>query len=79
MSGDMNPWLGAVLTAAALGVVFAARYGPGGGEVTDLLVEGDEPREMACCASCGRDQLSAMHEDGSHTCLTCLKTTAGGQ
>lgn len=76
------PYLLTVLVLAAAGITWAVRLAPRrvtAEPAVDESPAGGEPCEMAYCGACRREQYSAMHEDGSHTCWTCRTTTAGEQ
>ncbi|MCZ1009932.1 hypothetical protein [Streptomyces lydicus] len=78
-----NPYLLAVLVLASAAITWAVRLAPR--RVTAEPPAIDEPPvggelcAMAYCGACQREQYSAMHEDGSHTCWTCRTTSAGDQ
>ncbi|MGW7248852.1 hypothetical protein [Streptomyces decoyicus] len=77
------PYFLAVLVLAAAGITWAVRLAPPRVTAEPTTVDeapvGGELCEMAYCGACKREQYSAMHEDGSHTCWTCRTTTAGDQ
>ncbi|MFI8853636.1 hypothetical protein ACIGW3_26070 [Streptomyces sp. NPDC053499] len=82
MTGEMLPWFALVLLLAVVAIVWALRLTPpwvSTVPVDDRDVCGDEPCEVMHCRTCRAPRLSSMHADGSHTCLTCLTTTAGDQ
>lgn len=78
-----TPLVGTLLVLGAMAITWAARLAPGR-QRTPRAIEGRlpndaEPCDFAWCVACGHRQYSAMHEDGAHTCFTCLTTTAGDQ
>ncbi|MBQ1122599.1 hypothetical protein [Streptomyces sp. B15] len=81
MTGETLPWFALVLLLAVVAIVWALRLTPPrvSAVPADREVCRDEPCEMAWCRECSAHRLSALHADGSHTCLTCLTTTAGDQ
>lgn len=79
MTAAELPLFGLVLVLATIAVSIAARLTPPRVTTADRPVCGDEPTDLAWCGSCVNTRLCALHDDGTHTCLTCLTTTAGGQ
>ncbi|WP_329151277.1 hypothetical protein OIU91_28525 [Streptomyces sp. NBC_01456] len=78
-----TPYFLAGLVLAAAAITWAVRLAPrritAEQTTVDEVPVGGELCEMAYCGACRREQYSAMHEDGSHTCWTCRTTTAGDQ